>query len=323
MSVPYAISGVTGDGTENSPYQVTTMDQMFECCAVEDAYVCLMNDINCHFDPIYKDLVARSLVINCAKFYSSGTRKAIIGWNCDNTYNSTLQLLSCICNTVAGTIIDNISFEGCITKLGVISTKIISTEAYFVFSSTCEISNCNFSFFVDFSRDNIYDSVRMEYLYGGIFKNCSLNFSCNVYRVYSTIAYCGFMPTRMDDCMLYMDRLFFSINNTGEALFNKLYHCTVYVTNGLYRISGSYNNNSMLLYSSDCENNVFYFDGVVISYSGQNDNISYTSIYPNVVCNKITGSVSIRRSDQGNSVYTSNPDNLSNPDFLRSCGIVI
>ena len=54
-----------------------------------------------------------------------------------------------------------------------------------------------------------------------------------------------------------------------------------------------------------------------------NDNISYTSIYPNVVCNKITGSVSIIRSNQGNSVYTSNPDDLSSPDFLRSCGIVV
>lgn len=74
MSVPYQIDGISGDGTESSPYIVHNIDEILSCIAVTDAYVKLVSDIYCKNDEKYKNTVAFKFDVQCKRFYADDAK---------------------------------------------------------------------------------------------------------------------------------------------------------------------------------------------------------------------------------------------------------
>ena len=59
---------VTGSGTQQDPYMVTTIGEVLEKVAESGKYVCLANNIYVKEDPDYKLGSAVPIIINCTKF---------------------------------------------------------------------------------------------------------------------------------------------------------------------------------------------------------------------------------------------------------------
>jgi len=328
MAVPYAISGVTGDGTELNPYQVTNMTQLFECCAVTDAYILLVNDIRCSRDSIYRNIVNKTLVINCAKLYSTGTRKVIYGWSCEPELitDDSIKTMCCIRNTAQNTIINNISFTGCIIKSP--NTVGIGTayESLFVFSQTCNIENCNFSFFIDYTYDSsVTTDNAISYIYGGNFKESYIYITASLpQKGIGGYGDLGFKPTSADRCFVYCDGLYFATSQNGYSIFENFSNSTIICENIYFRIYGSYNGNEMNLFTYNSSRCVWSFDGD--AYGSMYDKIHHYSNDPQALYINITTHFSdpnVWNYSRLGTCVVESKDLLKNPDVLKSCGIIV
>ena len=329
MSVPYIIDGVVGDGAEQNPYQVTTMDQLFSCCAVVDAYVCLMNDIHCELDQKYKDFVTNTLVIDCAKLYSDGTRKIIYNWNCQpKLINSsipdvTLSTRCCIRNESAGTVIDNISFEGCVFRQTLYNQDTLSWSCLFYFSDTTKITNSNFSFFMDFSKSitnyNTAGEIR-HYIQGGRFYKSSIHFNSNQIQFLFKSGYYPYMaifsPTRFDCGELFATNLYF--NQSGSIAVSD-YPYIKNVTRSLVVIENGYFDNDhgnvyTYVLTNSCRYNIIYFTGKLHRSPGTYYPFTADCEYPNLIYSDLLSS-------KDGAVVVRDPSLLSNIDYIHSLGI--
>lgn len=327
MSVPYIIDGVVGDGTEQNPYQVTTMDQLFSCCAVVDAYVCLMNDIHCELDQKYKVFVTDTLVIDCAKLYSEGTRKIIYNWNCQpkliNSSNPdvTLSTRCCIRNESAGTVIDNISFEGCVFRQTLYNQSTLSWSCLLYFSDTTEITNSNFSFFMDFSKSITQDNTKGEirhYIQGGRFYKSSIHFNGNQIQFLTELRYYPYMslfsPTIFDCGELFATNLYFdqSPSTSLYPYIDNVLRSLVVIENG-YFYNNQGNDDTYVLKNS-CRYNIIYFTGRLYRQPGEWYKFTTDCKYPNLIYSDLLSS-------KDGAFVVSDPSLLSDIDYIHSVGI--
>ena len=133
---------ITGTGTEEDPYIVTTIGEVLEKCAETGAYVCLANDIYVKEDPEYREGSNTPIIINCTKFYStnsSGNYKSIIGYRClaSQTYNFNIITIG------SNVEVDHIGFLSFFNDRSTETINSAYCDLYCDDSST--VTNCNFS----------------------------------------------------------------------------------------------------------------------------------------------------------------------------------
>lgn len=148
---------VSGTGTQNDPYIITTYDELVEKAAESGEYLKIDNDINIIEE--YPDGDMPQLVI---KAVIDGNNKVISNWY----YNSADSL---ILISDAGARVDDLTFRNLYTN--------ISTNRYSVIYTTVAggsdyvFNNCNFSGVVNNSF--CWDNSGFKY-----FNRCSFNLKC-------------------------------------------------------------------------------------------------------------------------------------------------
>lgn len=132
---------MTGTGTETDPYVVTSFAELLEAIAIENAYVCVGEDLDVSADETYQVGITEPLTLYCAKLYSEGgTKKKISGLKitADNFLTTAAA--------DAEHTVEYLKFDDCVHKKTAENATIHSKASS---KGTLYLKQCEFSFKVD------------------------------------------------------------------------------------------------------------------------------------------------------------------------------
>lgn len=309
---------ITGTGTEQDPYIVTTIGEVLEKCAEANAYVCLANDIYVKEDPEYKDGVSTPFTINCAKFYSENTGtgyKNIYGFRCDGyTAVHTIQV-------GANTLVDHIGFLSFFTDKNSINFHNDGNFYDIYCDSTSNFINCSFSMFI--SR-GVYGAMS-PIIYGGNFTECSFYIRCNKINLPTGVwiqCYGIISPTRISNSYIYLKDIYIqSLNANTDEVIKNVYNSTINVQNlNFIGIYGFYSTNSLTLLK-DSSNVICYMD---IFYTDNTDFSGFTfSTTSSALCvNFLPGSATRGVTYTNNGSFYATKEQMQDRQFLLDNGFI-
>ena len=339
MAVGDTIVGISGTGTEQDPYLVTTIDNVYECVAISGAYVKLVNDIWLKDNLAWRNGTNQSLEFKCAKFYS------------DNSYSIFgLKILNDVFfefsdDNSNDCVVENINFLSCVcyksTEAGV---TIRPTFEVYRYNSSKSITyrNCKFSMVQKGNTNSHYKFI--DGYYGGSYYTPNMTFEdCSLYCKFATFGsnYVNFNSFGTNDvdfmnsqgfyrCYFYLDSL--RINSRSDNKNNfKIYltpqfHDSTIVydrLNILVRGSGSYSNSvevrpcsgsttNSIVSCNGVYNSTNTYGSVVLWYSGSSFNIIHNGVTSTSSLITNIDSAFVQATEQ----------QLKDEDFLISVGIV-
>lgn len=261
MSVPYQIDGISGDGTESSPYLVHNIDEILSCIAVTDAYVKLVSDIYCKNDEKYKNTVAFKFDVQCKRFYADDA-KYIYGLKISGGSLKYGAFMSAVANSE----IENIHFIGTIFYRQYIDTETQGgyNDYDFMFDDTTTVRNCTFQL-------NVFPHAYCRatgLIKGGIVERCAFVYKYTDYvKTYNSyrssvlnITGNGINPKKASYCYFYIDGYTFRWRN-GYSMFKRVDHSSIYINKMDINGMGSSTSSSGSLYgndTSDSSNIIFW-----------------------------------------------------------------
>lgn len=196
----------TGTGTQNDPYLVSTMAEVYQYCAIEGAYVELTNDIDVSEDTAYREGTTSELVIK-GHFSSQG----------DNTYSISGLVITSLyyIQFYDGSSMDHIAIINGIQKCNADLSRVLYSEY-----TTPTISYCNFSV-------NQYAFGYSNYgaITGANYSYCGFYININSYGT-ATPNTKIFGPTSMTRCCIYYNGVVNAPSNSTSGLYGLLCDAT-------------------------------------------------------------------------------------------------
>ena len=309
---------ITGTGTEQDPYIVTTIGEVLEKCAETGAYVCLANDIYVKEDLDYREGISTPFVINCTKFYSENTGtgyKNIYGFRCDGyTAVHTIQ-------AGANTLVDHIGFLSFFTDKNGINSYNDGNFYDIYCDSTSNFTNCSFSMFI---ARGVYGAVS-PIIYGGNFTECSFYIKCNKIDIPSGVSMPGhgiISPTKILNSYICLKDIYIeSLNANTDEVIKNVDNSTINVQNLNFKgIYGHYSNNSLTLVK-DSSNVICYMD---IFYTSNSDFSGFTfSTTSSALCvNFLPGSATRSVTYTNNGSFYATKEQMQDRQFLLDNGFI-
>lgn len=309
---------ITGTGTEQDPYIVTTIGEVLEKCAETGAYVCLANDIYVKEDLDYREGISTPFVINCTKFYSENTGtgyKNIYGFRCDGyTAVHTIQ-------AGANTLVDHIGFLSFFTDKNGINSYNDGNFYDIYCDSTSNFTNCSFSMFI---ARGVYGAVS-PIIYGGNFTECSFYIKCNKIDIPSGGSMPGhgiISPTKILNSYICLKDIYIeSLNANTDEVIKNVDNSTINVQNLNFKgIYGHYSNNSLTLVK-DSSNVICYMD---IFYTSNSDFSGFTfSTTSSALCvNFLPGSATRSVTYTNNGSFYATKEQMQDRQFLLDNGFI-
>lgn len=309
---------ITGTGTEQDPYIVTTIGEVLEKCAETGAYVCLANDIYVKEDLDYREGISTPFVINCTKFYSENTGtgyKNIYGFRCDGyTAVHTIQ-------AGANTLVDHIGFLSFFTDKNGINSYNDGNFYDIYCDSTSNFTNCSFSMFI---ARGVYGAVS-PIIYGGNFTECSFYIKCNKIDIPSGVSMTGhgiISPTKILNSYICLKDIYIeSLNANTDEVIKNVDNSTINVQNLNFKgIYGHYSSNSLTLVK-DSSNVICYMD---IFYTSNSDFSGFTfSTTSSALCvNFLPGSATRSVTYTNNGSFYATKEQMQDRQFLLDNGFI-
>lgn len=309
---------ITGTGTEQDPYIVTTIGEVLEKCAETGAYVCLANDIYVKEDPDYREGISTPFVINCTKFYSENTGtgyKNIYGFRCDGyTAVHTIQ-------AGANTLVDHIGFLSFFTDKNGINSYNDGNFYDIYCDSTSNFTNCSFSMFI---ARGVYGAAS-PIIYGGNFTECSFYIKCNKIDIPSGVSMTGYgiiSPTKILNSYICLKDIYIeSLNANTDEVIKNVDNSTINVQNLNFKgIYGHYSSNSLTLVK-DSSNVICYMD---IFYTSNSDFSGFTfSTTSSALCvNFLPGSATRSVTYTNNGSFYATKEQMQDRQFLLDNGFI-
>lgn len=259
----------TGTGTEQNPYIVTTMEDVYTYCNTYNVYVKLGANIYIKDDVTYRSGTTTPLTIACKKFYSDNGY-GIYGLNVTATNMIVINRLSSM-----QPVIENVGFLSWIHNRTSNAPSIITTynAGGAQTQNAASFTNCKFSFLIKCSNPAyVLSPIIQEYREISSSVYCYLTFTnCSIYvkesvldrTTLATYYYGNLMQGTFSYCYILCDSVTFGRfpNGSGSInLFNvDTAHCTVVLTDWFSYNTGEHNAGSYRV--MNMSNGVFYMQG--------------------------------------------------------------